>query len=223
MTPRLPDTVEHWPLDRLIPYARNARTHADDQVAQIAASIVEFGWTNPILVDAEGIVVAGHGRLLAARRLAIETVPVVVLGHLTPAQRRAYVIADNKLALNAGWNEELLAAELHALNGEGFDLALTGFSDAELEALMAPLGDEGEADNRDEDAADETPAPPRQPVTQAGDLWLLGRHRLVCGSSTDAAVVSRVMEGKRASLVFTSPPYGNQRDYNRCDRCRAAA
>ncbi|MBM3526828.1 MAG: site-specific DNA-methyltransferase [Alphaproteobacteria bacterium] len=213
MTHRLPDTVEHWPLDRLIPYARNARTHADDQVAQIAASIVEFGWTNPILVDAEGVVVAGHGRLLAARRLGIDTVPVVVLGHLTSAQRRAYVIADNKLAFNAGWNEELLAAELQALNGEGFDLALTGFSDAELEALMAPLGDEGDADDGNEDAADETPAPPRQPVSRAGDLWLLGRHRLLCGSSTDAAVVARAMVGKRATLVFTSPPYGNQRDY----------
>ena len=118
MTPKLPDTVEHWPLDRLIPYARNARTHQDDQAAQIAASIVEFGWTNPILVDAEGGLVAGHGRLLAARKLGLDTVPVVVLDHLTPAQRRAYVIADNKLALNAGWNEELLAAELHALNGE---------------------------------------------------------------------------------------------------------
>ena len=129
------DKIEQWPTAKLLPYARNARTHSDDQVAQIAASIVEFGWTNPILVDAEGVVVAGHGRLLAARRLGIETVPVVVLGHLTPAQRRAYVIADNKLALNAGWNEELLAAELHALNGEGFDLALTGFSDAELEAF----------------------------------------------------------------------------------------
>ncbi len=128
MKPRLPDAVEHWPLDRLNPYARNARTHDDGQIAQIAASIVEFGWTNPILVDAEGGIVAGHGRLLAAHKLGLDTVPVVVLDQLTPAQRRAYVIADNKLALNAGWNEELLAAELHALNGDGFDLALTGFS-----------------------------------------------------------------------------------------------
>ena len=119
MKPRLPDAVEHWPLDRLSPYARNARTHDDDQVAQIAASIIEFGWTNPILVDAEGGIVAGHGRLLAAHKLGRDTVPVVVLDHLTPAQRRAYVIADNKFALNAGWNEELLAAELHALNGDG--------------------------------------------------------------------------------------------------------
>jgi DNA modification methylase len=214
MTHRLPDTVEHWPLDRLIPYARNARTHADDQVAQIAASIVEFGWTNPILVDAEGVVVAGHGRLLAARRLGLDTVPVVVLDHLTPAQRRAYVIADNKLALNAGWNEELLASELHALNGEGFDLGLTGFSESELDALMAPLGEETDAADGDgEDAADEMPEPPREPVSRAGDLWLIGNHRLLCGDSTDSSAVARVMNGDRATLVFTSPPYGNQRDY----------
>ena len=167
--------VEHWPLDRLIPYARNARTHADDQVAQIAASIVEFGWTNPILVDAEGVMVAGHGRLLAARRLGIDTVPVVVLGHLTPAQRRAYVIADNKLALNAGWNDELLAAELHALNGDGFDLALTGFDETELDRLLAPLD---EADDSDAAAdGDETPDPPRNPVTQAAGRALANLAR----------------------------------------------
>lgn len=213
MTPRLPDAVEHWPLDRLISYARNARTHDDDQVAQIAASIVEFGWTNPILVDAEGGIVAGHGRLLAARKLDLDTVPVVVLDHLTPAQRRAYVIADNKLALNAGWNEELLASELHALNGEGFDLGLTGFSEAELDALMAPLDDETETIDDDGEDADDMPAPPHEPVTRAGDLWLIGNHRLLCGDSTDSSVVARVMHGERAALVFTSPPYGNQRDY----------
>jgi DNA modification methylase len=214
MTPRLPNAVEHWTLDRLIPYARNARTHDDDQVAQIAASIVEFGWTNPILVDAEGGIVAGHGRLLAARKLDLDTVPVVVLGHLTPAQRRAYVIADNKLALNAGWNEELLASELHALNGDSFDLGLTGFSEAELDALMAPLGDEPEAGSEDDDdAADDMPAPPREPISRLGDLWLIGNHRLLCGNSTDSLVVARVMNGERAALVFTSPPYGNQRDY----------
>ena len=214
MPPRLPDAVEHWPLDRLKPYGRNARTHDDDQVAQIAASIVEFGWTSPILVDAGGGIVAGHGRLLAARRLGLDTVPVVVLDHLTPAQRRAYVIADNKLALNAGWNEEILAAELHTLNGEGFDLALTGFSEAELDALMAPLGDEAEdAESADENADDDMPAPPREPVSQNGDLWKIGEHRLLCGDSTDASAVARVTNGERAALVFTSPPYGNQRDY----------
>ncbi|MDI3469891.1 MAG: DNA modification methylase [Pseudolabrys sp.] len=213
MKPRLPDAVEHWPLDRLSPYAHNARTHDDDQVAQIAASIVEFGWTNPILVDAEGGIVAGHGRLLAARKLGLDTVPVVVLGHLTPAQRRAYVIADNKLALNAGWNEELLAAELHALNGEGFDLALTGFSETELDALMAPLGEEEATADAGEDAADEMPAPPREPISRIDDLWLIGHHRLLCGDGTNPSTVARVMNGERAALVFTSPPYGNQRDY----------
>ncbi len=159
MTPRLPHAVEHWPLDRLIPYARNARTHRDDQVAQIAASIIEFGWTNPILVDSEGGIVAGHGRLLAARKLGLDSVPVVVLDHLTPAQRRAYVIADNQLALNAGWDEELLAGKLHALNGEGFDLELTGFTESEVDALMAPLTDEGEVEeSASKDAADEMPS-----------------------------------------------------------------
>ena len=209
-----PDRIERWPLDRLIPYARNARTHGDDQVAQIAASLIEFGWTNPILVDGEGGVIAGHGRLLAARSLGLDSVPVVVLGHLSPGQRRAYVIADNKLALNAGWNEDLLAAELHALNGEGFDLALIGFSEAELDELMAPLDDDSEGEaSEGEDAADQAPEPPRDPVSRPGDLWQLGRHSLLCGDSTDPSVVSRVMQGERASLVFTSPPYGNQRDY----------
>jgi ParB-like chromosome segregation protein Spo0J len=212
--PCMPGAVHTWPLDRLIPYGRNARTNDDQQVAQIAASIIEFGWTNPILVDAEGGVVAGHGRLLAARKLGLDSVPVIVLDHLTPAQRRAYVIADNKLALNAGWNEELLAAELHALNGDGFDLTHTGFSETELDALMAPLADEAEADEpRGEDAADEMPSASREPVTRAGDLWLTGKHRLLCGDSTSASAVARVMDGERAAMVFTSPPYGSQRDY----------
>jgi DNA modification methylase len=213
MPPRLPDTFEHWPLDRLRPYVRNPRTHSDEQVAQIAASIVEFGWTNPVLVASDGTVIAGHCRLEAARRLGLDAVPVVVLDHLSEAQRRAYVIADNKLALNAGWNEELLAAELHALNGDGFDLALTGFDEAELDQLMAPLGDEDAAAAEDSDSADEAPEPPRDPVSRPGDLWRLGHHRLLCGDSTDTAAVERVMNGERAALVFTSPPYGNQRDY----------
>jgi DNA modification methylase len=209
-----PERIELWPLDRLTAYPRNPRTHSDEQVAQIAASIIEFGWSNPILVAGDGTVIAGHGRLEAARRLGLETVPVIVLDHLTPAQRRAYVIADNKLALNAGWNEELLATELHALNGEGFDLSLTGFDEAELDALMAPLDDDAErADDAGEDAADEMPAPPREPVSRASDLWLIGNHRLLCGDSTDSSAVARAMNGERAVLVFTSPPYGNQRDY----------
>ncbi|MGE0627577.1 MAG: site-specific DNA-methyltransferase [Hyphomicrobiaceae bacterium] len=209
-----PERIEQWPLDRLSAYPRNPRTHSDEQVAQIAASMVEFGWTNPVLVSRDGEVVAGHGRLEAARKLGLETVPVVVLDHLTEAQRRAYVIADNKLALNAGWNEELLASELHALNGEAFDLGLTGFSEAELDALMAPLGDEpGAADGGSEDADDEMPVPPRERISREGDLWLIGNHKLLCGDSTDSSAVARVMNGERAALVFTSPPYGNQRDY----------
>jgi DNA modification methylase len=208
-----PERIEFWPLERLSAYPRNPRTHSDEQVAQIAASILEFGWTNPVLVSADGEVIAGHGRLEAARSLGLTTVPVVVLDHLTPAQRRAYVIADNKLALNAGWNEELLAAELHALNGEGFDLSLIGFDEAELDRLMAPLDDEDATAGESRDDADEAPEPLREPVSRPGDLWQLGHHRLLCGDSANAAVVERVMNGARASLVFTSPPYGNQRDY----------
>lgn len=209
-----PERIEQWPLGRLSAYPRNPRTHSDEQVAQIAASMVEFGWTNPVLVSRDGEVIAGHGRLEAARKLGLETVPVVVLDHLNEAQRRAYVIADNKLALNAGWNEELLASELHVLNGEGFDLALTGFSEVELDALMSPLGDEPEATaGGSEDAADDVPAPPREPISREGDLWLIGNHKLLCGDSTDLSAVARVMNGECAALVFTSPPYGNQRDY----------
>lgn len=218
MQPRLPDSVELVSLDRLKPYPRNPRTHSEEQVAQIAASIVEFGWTSPVLVAGDGTVIAGHGRLEAARRLGLDAVPVVVLDHLSAAQRRAYVIADNKLALNAGWNEELLAAELHALNGDGFDLALTGFDEAELDRLMAPLDDtepmspDGDT-SENGDAADEAPEPPRNPVSRPGDLWRLGDHWLLCGDSTDAQAVARIMNGERASLLFTSPPYGNQRNY----------
>lgn len=213
MQPRLPDSVEHWPLDRLRAYARNPRTHSDAQVAQIAASIVEFGWTNPVLVAGDGTVIAGHGRLDAARRLGLSMVPVLVLDHLSEAQRRAYVIADNKLALNAGWNDELLAAELHALNGEGFNLELTGFDETELDRLMAPLDDEAGAGGDATDAADEAPEPPRNPVSRSGDLWRMGEHRLLCGDSTDGAAIARLMESERAALLFTSPPYGNQRNY----------
>ena len=209
----LPEAVEQMPLDRLVPYARNARTHSDEQVAQIAASIVEFGWTNPVLVDGQGNIIAGHGRVLAARRLGLDTAPVLVLDHLTDAQRRAYVLADNRLALNAGWDEELLAAELHALNGDGFDLALTGFDEAELDRLMAPLDDAPEDGDPGEDQEDVAPEPPRDPVSLPGDLWTLGNHRLLCGDSTDPSSVARLMAGDRASLLFTSPPYGNQRDY----------
>ncbi len=148
------------------------------------------------------------------KKLGLDAVPVIVLDHLTPAQRRVYVIADNKLALNAGWNEELLAAELHALNGDGFDLALTGFSADELDGFFAPLNDDEEgAKDAGEDAADELPSPSRDPVSRSGDRWLIGSHRLLCGDSTDRAAIKRLMHSERAALVFTSPPYSNQRDY----------
>jgi ParB-like chromosome segregation protein Spo0J len=214
MPPHLPDSVEHWPLDRLRPYGRNPRTHSESQVAEIAASIVEFGWTNPVLAAADGTVIAGYGRLEAARRLGLDSVPVLVLDHLSEAQRRAYVIADNKLALNAGWDEELLAAELHALNGDGFDLALTGFGTDELDRLLAPIDDYGKEGPAADDAdPDDVPEAPRRAVSRLGDQWLIGDHRLLCGDSTDRQAVARVMKDERAALVFTSPPYGQQRDY----------
>jgi DNA modification methylase len=205
MTHPLPDTVEAWPIDRLIPYGRNARTHSDSQVAQIAASMVEFGWTNPVLSDSQGNVIAGHGRLAAAKSLGLTTVPVVILDHLTEAQRRAYILADNKLALNAGWDDETLAAELHALNAEGYDLDLIGFSAEELDALMAPLDDEGEGQGDGDE--DEIPEPPADPVTRPGDLWILGRHRLLCGDSTILTDVEKVLDGTPADMCFTDSPY----------------
>jgi DNA modification methylase len=201
----LPDSVELWSIDRLIPYGRNARTHSADQIAQIAASIIEFGWTNPVLADSRGNVIAGHGRLEAARSLGLEAVPVVVIDHLNETQRRAYILADNQLALNAGWDEGALAAELHALNGDGFDLDLIGFSEEELNGLMAPLDDDeaalGEGD-------DQIPEPPADPVTRPGDLWILGQHRLLCGDSTVATDVERLLAGAKPHLLVSDPPYG---------------
>ncbi|MBS0640901.1 MAG: site-specific DNA-methyltransferase [Proteobacteria bacterium] len=185
----------------LIPYARNARTHSEAQVAQIAASIREFGFTNPILVDGDRGVIAGHGRLLAARKLGLTEVPTIELAHLTPAQKRAYVLADNKLALNAGWDDDLLRIELADLQIEGFDLGLTGFNADEIGALLIDLRD-GLTD------PDQVPDVPEQPVSQPGDLWLLGRHRLICGDCTDAAAVARVLNGVRPHLMVTDPPYG---------------
>jgi DNA modification methylase len=208
MTPRLPETVEHWPLDRLVPYARNARTHSDEQIAQIAASMVEFGWTNPILVDAAGNVIAGHGRLLAAVQLGLDEAPVVILDHLTEAQRTAYVIADNKLALNAGWDDAQLAAELHRLNADGFDLSLIGFSETELDELMAPLEDAATS----VDGEDDVPEPPADPVTRTGDFWILGGHRLLCGDATVATDVARLLGSDKPNLMVTDPPYGVEYD-----------
>jgi DNA modification methylase len=196
--------IEQWPVDRLIPYIRNARTHSDAQVAQVAGSIAEFGFVNPILVGPDGVLVAGHARLAAARMLKLTEVPVIVLAHLSETQRRALVLADNKLAENAGWDEEMLRVELETLQADGFSLELVGFSDEELEALLRDP-EQVAAALTDEDAAPEVP---ETAVTVPGDTWLLGPHRLLCGDSTQLADVEKVMAGGLADMVFCDPPYG---------------
>ncbi|WP_431285595.1 site-specific DNA-methyltransferase [Humitalea sp. 24SJ18S-53] len=185
----------------LIPYARNARTHSPAQVAQIAASIREFGFTNPVLVDGDRGIIAGHGRVLAAQKLGLAQVPTIELSHLSPTQRRAYVLADNKLALNAGWDDDLLRIELAELQADGFDLGLTGFDLDEIGTLLADPSD-GLTD------PDEIPEVPAQPVARLGDVWRLGRHRLACGDSTAPEVVAAVLAGVRPQLMVTDPPYG---------------
>lgn len=199
----LADKLEHWPIERLLPYIRNARTHSEAQIAQIAASIAEFGFTAPILAGSDGVIVAGHGRLAAARKLGLASVPVVVLEHLTPTQRRALVIADNKIAENAGWDEELLRLELAELQEADFDLALTGFDADELLEIMA--GEETITEgNTDEDAAPEVPI---TPVSKPGDVWLMGQHRLLCGDSTDVASYDTLLGTERVAMIFQDPPY----------------
>ncbi|MGE0252907.1 MAG: site-specific DNA-methyltransferase [Dongiaceae bacterium] len=196
------DRIEVWPVDKLVPYDKNPRTHSSEQVNQIAASIAEFGFLNPILVDTSAGIIAGHGRLQAAKQLGLAHVPVVVLDHLTEAQKRAYVIADNKLALNAGWDEDLLRTEMAALAAENFDMPVIGFSDDELAALLAePNTAEGQTDE------DAVPEAPETPVSKPGDLWRLGNHLLLCGDSTVLANVERVLDGALADMVFTDPPY----------------
>jgi ParB-like chromosome segregation protein Spo0J len=194
--------IEFWPIERLIPYARNPRTHSDTQVAQIAASIAEFGFNNPILVDTKRGIIAGHGRLLAARKLQLEQVPVIVLDHLTEAQKRAYILADNQLALNAGWDDDLLRAELAALQKDDFNVRLIGFEDEELARLLA--AQEAAEGLTDEDAVPELP---ETPISTIGDLWLLGSHRLLVGDATNQNDVTRLLAGDAADLVFTDPPY----------------
>lgn len=194
--------IEQIETEKLIPYARNSRTHSDEQIAQIMASIKEFGFTNPVLVDEDGGIIAGHGRTVAAQRLQMKTVPCIRLTHLTPAQKKAYVIADNKLALNAGWDDEMLKVELGELREEDFDLSLTGFSDEELEKLLAQAVTEGLVDE------DQVPEVPEEPKTKLGDIYKLGRHRLMCGDSTSIDAVERLMDGQKADMVFTDPPYG---------------
>ena len=200
MTMSFPDTVERWPLARLIPHARNARTHSEAQVAQIAGSIAEFGFVNPVLVGADGVIVAGHGRVMAARKLGLTEAPVIVLAHLTPTQRRALMIADNQIASQAGWNDEMLAAELAALKDEDFDLDLLGFDDADLDRLLAGVIEEGED-------PDEAPEPPTDPISRPGDISICGEHRVLCGDATVLSDVEALLGGELADMTFCDPPY----------------
>lgn len=195
------DHVERWSTERLIPFARNARTHSDAQVSQIASSIREWGWTNPVLVAEDGTIIAGHGRVLAARKLRIPDVPVMVAAGWTEAQRRAYTIADNKLTLNGGWDEELLGLEIGELEVLGFDLDLIGFSDDERAALAARVTD-GLTD------PDVVPDLPINPVSRPGDVWIMGGHRLICGDSTARHDVEALLVGVSPHLMVTDPPYG---------------
>jgi len=214
IAPAMARRIELWPLDRLVPYARNPRTHTPEQVAQIAASIVEFGFTAPILVASDRGILAGHGRLLAARKLGLAEVPVVVLDHLSETQRRAYVIADNQLTLNAGWNVEMLRVELESLKENAFDLALVGFSDKELDEFLA--------DPEEDERANAAPPVPDNPVSRSGDLWLCGdgrsQHRALCGDSTRAEDVARLLGERKPLLMVTDPPYGIELDSEWRDR-----
>lgn len=210
------DKVERRPVAALIPYARNARTHSDAQVAQIAASIKEWGWTTPVLVDPEGSIIAGHGRIMAARKLGLTEVPVMVAEGWTDAQKKAYVLADNQLALNAGWDSDLLALELKELGENGFKLDLIGFDDNFLANLLADKT-EGLTD------PDDVPEAPADPVSVLGDVWVLGKHRIICGSSTEADVVGKLLGDVKPHLMVTDPPYGVEYDPNwRNDAARAS-
>ncbi len=199
---RMARAIEMWPLERLVPYERNPRTHSPDQVRRIADSIEQFGFNNPLLVDSRDGIIAGHGRLMAARQLGLPEVPVIVLDHLTDAQRRAYIIADNKLAELAGWDEELLAQELAALHAEDFPLEVVGFSDDELAALL-----DDDLTLGAQEGKDEAPAPPEVAVSRSGDRWLCGDHVVLCGDATRPEDLDRLLAGKRAAMVFTDPPY----------------
>lgn len=197
-----PLVVDYRPLGELVPYARNARTHSEAQVAEIAASIQAFGWTNPVLVDGRNGVIAGHGRLLAARKLKLETVPVIELAGLSEAAKRAYILADNRLALNAGWDEDLLAAEVADLAALGADLTLAGFAETEIGALVDRF-----LAGRAAAFVDEAPEPPASPLTRPGDLWLIGEHRLLCGDALKPEDLTTALGGSLADMVFTDPPY----------------
>jgi DNA modification methylase len=196
------DKVERWSIDKLTPYARNSRTHSDEQISQLAASIKEWGWTTPVLVDEDGSIIAGHGRTLAAQRLKMTEVPVMVAKGWSDAKKRAYVIADNKLAMNAGWDNEMLALELGEIGDLGFDLDLTGFTADEIAALMPEQIEPGQTDE------DAVPEVPENPVTVLGDVWILGKHRLMCGDSGSIYAIDKLLDGEAINAIVTDPPYG---------------
>lgn len=193
--------IQEIEIEKLIPYARNSRTHSDEQVAQIAASIKEFGWTNPILVDGEAGIIAGHGRLAAARKLGMKKIPVIELSHLTPTQKKALIIADNKLALNAGWDNDMLALEFEELELEGFDLDITGFGEDEINSLKPEQVTKGLTDE------DEIPEAPKEPKTKLGDIYQLGKHRLMCGDSCSIDDMEKLCNGQLVDMWLTDPPY----------------
>jgi len=195
------ERMENVPIDRLVPYARNARTHSKDQILQLRASLREFGFVNPVIVDQDLNIIAGHGRILAAKEEGIREVPCVFAEHLTEAQKRAYILADNRLALNAGWDAEMLSIELSELQGADFDVSLLGFDEAELNKLLGSV-ENVKDDDFDVDGELKEPA-----LTRPGDLWLLGKHRLVCGDSTKPETFDLLMDGKLANLTVTDPPY----------------
>ncbi len=195
------DRVERWPVAKLVPNARNARTHSDEQIAQLAASIEEWGWTIPVLVDEAGGIIAGHGRVMAAHRLGLEDVPVMVAAGWSEAKKRAYMLADNKLTLNAEWDLDRIAIEIAELRASDFDISLIGFSESEIDDLL-------KADGGGLTDPDEAPDPPADPVSVLGDVWLLGKHRLVCGDCTDPLAVDKALNGVKPHLMVTDPPYG---------------
>jgi len=203
--------IEHWPLKRLVPNPRNPRTHSDAQIAQIAGSILAFGFNSPILIDSRSNIIAGHGRYLAALKLGLDTVPVIALDHLSEIEKRAYILADNKLSELGGYDDEVLRRELAELRDAEIDLGGLGFSDDELRVLLA------DAEVPDADAGaqeEEIPEAPAEPVTRPADIWCIGKHRLICGDCRDRDVVMRLFEGTQANLAFTSPPYATQREYD---------
>lgn len=201
------NSVKRMPTSKLVPYARNSRTHSPDQVDQIAASIREWGWTTPVLVDESGMIIAGHGRVMAAKKLGIAEIPVMTAVGWSDAQKKAYVLADNKLALNAGWDTELLRVEIEDLKSLDFNMPLIGFSEDELNAFLVQKT-EGLTD------ADEVPDAPAYPVSVLGDVWVMGNHRLICGDCTQADVVSSLLGKVRPHLMVTDPPYGVEYDPN---------